>query len=416
MMASSRKCATTAANPGLPRVAILFQRFGPYHIARLNAATRHMTVIGIELSGTDRTYPWAGTAGTEAFSRHVVSPDIDAEGVLGMVRKVWTALANARPQTVAIAGWSHPAAMAALLWCASTGTPAIVMSDSAETDEIRHRWREAVKRRIVALYGAALVGGAPHRRYLTTLSMPERHILDGLDVVDNTHFSVGAGLARQKDASLRALHGLPDRYFMTSCRMIAKKNLFTVLDAYRDYRSQVGAAAWDLVMLGEGRLASELRNYAVQLGLTGHVHMPGFRQYDELPVFYGLAAAFILASTTEQWGLVVNEAMAAGVPVLVSSRCGCREDILQPGISGYLFDPDDPRQLSLSMQAVGADSGKAARMALAGQNVIAEWSPDRFARNLRRAVDHGMASRRRPHPAGLLLAGALLFKRERSDD
>ena len=69
--------------------------------------------------------------------------------------------------------------------------------------------------------------------------------------------------------------------------------------------------------------------------------MPGFKQYDELPIYYGLAGAFIHASTTEQWGLVVNEAMAAGLPVIVSERCGCAPDLVENGRNGFTFDPYD---------------------------------------------------------------------------
>ncbi len=80
---------------------------------------------------------------------------------------------------------------------------------------------------------------------------------------------------------------------------------------------------WDLVLLGDGPLKPTLLKLISSLGLESCVHLPGFKQYDELPVYLGLAETFIHASTTEQWGLVVNEAMASGLPVLVSNRCGC---------------------------------------------------------------------------------------------
>jgi 1,2-diacylglycerol 3-alpha-glucosyltransferase len=59
----------------------------------------------------------------------------------------------------------------------------------------------------------------------------------------------------------------------------------------------------------------------------------------------GLASAFIQASTTEQWGLVVNEAMASGLPVLVSERCGCAPDLVKNGVNGYTFDPYDIKEI-----------------------------------------------------------------------
>ena len=76
------------------------------------------------------------------------------------------------------------------------------------------------------------------------------------------------------------------------------------------------------------------------------VLLPGFKQYPELPLYYGLAGAFVLPSLTEPWGLVVNEAMAAGLPVVVSDRCGCASDLVRPGENGFAFDPCDIEQLA----------------------------------------------------------------------
>ena len=88
--------------------------------------------------------------------------------------------------------------------------------------------------------------------------------------------------------------------------------------------------------------------------LAGDVILAGFKQYDELPAYYGLASAFVHASTTEQWGLVVNEAMASGLPVLVSDRCGCAPDLVEDGVNGFTFDPYDVEALAGLMQRVAA--------------------------------------------------------------
>lgn len=398
-----------------PRVAILLHRFGPYHISRLNAAMQYMSVIGIEFSGTDRTYQWSDVEGGAAFSRRVVSPDIEQERIPALIRKVFASLDQAAPDAIAIAGWSHPAALASLLWCARKRTPAIVMSDSAEIDEVRGPFREAIKRRIVSLYSAGLVAGGPHKRYLMKLGMEGARIREGFDVVDNEHFATGARITRADAQSIRDRLGLPRRFFLSSCRMVAKKNLFALLEAYRHYRAGAGVSAWELVLLGDGPQAPQVRAAIAIHGLQSCVHLPGFRQYDELPMFYGLADAFILPSTTEQWGLVVNEAMAASLPVLVSSRCGCCEDLVQPGINGFAFDPSDPMKLAKLMLTVASDACDREAMGRAGEARIADWSPDRFGRELRQAVDRARASRRQPDPVGRWLAAALLCRRERTD-
>ncbi len=72
--------------------------------------------------------------------------------------------------------------------------------------------------------------------------------------------------------------------------------------------------------------------------------LPGFKPYDELPVYYALANAFVHASTSEQWGLVVNEAIATGLPVIVSNRCGCAPELVNG--NGFTFDPTNEDELT----------------------------------------------------------------------
>src|SRR5207247_9937771 len=80
------------------------------------------------------------------------------------------------------------------------------------------------------------------------------------------------------------------------------------------------------------------------LNLNEHVHLPGFKPYDELPAYYALANAFVHASTTEQWGLVVNEAIASGLPVIVSNRCGCAPELVNG--NGFNFDATNENELT----------------------------------------------------------------------
>jgi len=111
--------------------------------------------------------------------------------------------------------------------------------------------------------------------------------------------------------------------------------------------------------------------------------LPGFKQYTDLPVYYGLAEAFVHASTTEQWGLVINEAMASGLPVLVSNRCGCTSDLVLEGLNGFIFDPFAVDQIAASMGRMALmDDEVRAKMGTESQKLIAQWGPDRFAEGL----------------------------------
>jgi glycosyltransferase involved in cell wall biosynthesis len=380
------------------RVAILFYRFGPYHHARLNAAGRLMSVWGIEACAQEEIYAWAKVEGAKDFAR-VTLTDHDRGGRAWrkeLQRKMWQALDEIKPQVVVIPGWVFADALSGLWWCAKTRTPAVIMSESTAWDEPRRFWKEWIKGRLVKMCAGGLAGGTAHADYLTRLGLPSERIRLGYDIVDNDFFAAKAAASRADDAQLRKQLGLPAKFFLASARFIEKKNLFRLVEAYARYREQAGdSEMWDLVLLGDGPLREKLKSLVATLHLLDHVLLPGFKQYEELPVYFGLAGAFIHPSTTEQWGLVVNEAMASGLPVLVSNRCGCAQDLVQPGVNGFIFDPHQPAELAGLMQKIAAARFPLDTFGAASRRIIAGWGPERFGTGLKAAVLEAVKTRPR---------------------
>ena len=365
-----------------------------------------MSVAAVEVAAQDAIYAWEPDGEKSPFEKETLFPHTSAISSRDLlVQSVWDAADRIRPMAVAVPGWSAPHALAALSWCVRRRVPAIMMSDSTIDDAPRHWWREKTKGRLVRLCGAALVGGEKHRSYMKRLGMMEERIFTGYDAVDNEHFARGAKAARKDETVQRAQHSLPKRYFLASCRFVEKKNLFRLLEAFARYRQRAGAGAWDLVLLGDGELRAAVEQRIRKLGVSNPVKLPGFKQYDDLPVYYGLAGAFIHASTVEQWGLVVNEAMAVGLPVVVSKRCGCVPDLVVSGRNGFCFDPYDVEGLARLMGLVASDKCDRRAMGLASREIIARWSPQNFAKNLAKAVNAACTA---PQPkAGLLARGIL---------
>lgn len=367
-----------------------------YHDARLRAAARlsglHLDMI--ELTDTFGFRELQPGSPSESFTRHTLFSGVPWQTVdrRVMVKRLHERLAALRPRVVCINGWSSGGCIASLIWCLRAGVPVILMSESAEHDERRRWWKEMIKRRTVGLCSAALVGGITHRDYLVKLGFPGERVFDGYDVVDNAHFESGAAAARLAAPQRRAELGLPPRYFLACSRFEAKKNLGRLLDAYAAYLKAAGTLGWALVVVGDGPLRGDLEAQCKRLGLNGHVMFPGFKGYEELPAYYGLAEAFVHASTTEQWGLVVNEAMAAGLPVVVSRRCGCAAELVIEGVNGFTVDPFDVAALADAMARVAADSCHRAAMGRFSREIVGRWSPDRFARNLAAAADAALRS------------------------
>jgi glycosyltransferase involved in cell wall biosynthesis len=370
-----------------PAVAVVFHHIGPYHHARLNAAADRLSMTGIEWSA--KGYDAWGAADipvryhklslfTEATNRY--------PGTAELRQAFRWALEQAKPDVVTVNGWNNFGSLAAANCCVKRRIPMVVMSESARQDEARTWWKEMIKRRIVDSYSAALVGGQRHVEYLVELGMPRDRIFTGYDVIDNSHFARRALEIRNSKSEIRTKYGLPENYFLASARFIEKKNLTRLIRAYTEYREKwKGDTPWDLVLLGDGPLRETLNTQLSTLNLHSHVHLPGFKQYEELPVYYALANAFVHPSTTEQWGLVVNEAIASGLPVIVSKRCGCVPELVQG--NGFTFNPMDEHELaSLLFKMATLSDDERKRLRDASYKIAANFVPERFGEGLEHAA------------------------------
>jgi 1,2-diacylglycerol 3-alpha-glucosyltransferase len=381
------------------RVAVIFHRFGPYHCARLEAAAGLCEIVGIEIAAETQEYAWSPAEPATNYSRMTLFPKGDTRTMPAkrVADRLEGALRRCAPSAVAIPGWSNNAAVAALRWCAGTGTPAILMSESSWLDHNRVRVREWIKRRIVALYSTALVGGRSHIDYLVQLGMPRDRVFTGYDVVDSEYFRRATDEIRGQQSEFRQRYKLPGNYFLASARFIQKKNLVGLIRAYARYREMTPHGPqttdnrpWDLVLLGDGPLRETLNSQLSTLNLHAYVHLPGFKQYDELPVYYALANAFVHASTTEQWGLVVNEAIASGLPIIVSSRCGCVPELVKD--NGFAFDPDNEQQLaSLLCQMASLSGNEREQLGRASRSIAAMFEPKQFGEGLKQAAELAIA-------------------------
>lgn len=383
------------------RVAVVFDNFGPYHLARLRAAAAEVELLAIEVHGRSQDYAWDPSAASEPFQRITLRPESvrPETGASEIPKLLAHHLCTFQPCAVLIPGWSSRVAFAAMVWCVRNRVPAVLMSESTAHDEVRSGWREMVKRSYVTLASAALAGGNLHAEYLAQLGMPRDRVFLGYDAVDNRYFSGG----RLPDvATVSDLTAVVAPYFLASARFIKKKNLPLLVRAYARYRklislpkdraSSLGThrseVPWGLVLLGDGEKRRELESLLSTLSLDEKVQMPGFVQYSELPRYYASANAFVHASTTEQWGLVVNEAMASGLPVLVSDRCGCAPDLVRDGVNGWTFDPENEEQLAQLMLRVSSlDLNRLSSMGESSERLIADWGTGRFAEGLHRAVE-----------------------------
>ncbi|MEZ4695504.1 MAG: hypothetical protein R2832_03750 [Rhodothermales bacterium] len=242
---------------GVRTVCVQWACFGPYHLARLEAAGQLFSSYGIELVGLEtyanqEEYDWTRADGSQSFRRETLFDDelaVSSGSPRAVESRVFHSLAKLRPDAVAITSYSTPDARSALRWCLRNNVPAILMTESHRADADRVGWRESIKRLIVAQFGSALVGGTPQREYLAELGFDQARTVRGFDVVDNEFF---ARAAAEYEARGGARSG-----FVCVSRFIARKNLFRLVEAYSVYRGLVDSP-WSLTIVGGGALRPDV--------------------------------------------------------------------------------------------------------------------------------------------------------------
>ncbi len=284
------------------------------------------------------------------------------------------ALHNFSPDAVICGGYSDPACWSARRWAKHNDVPLLAWVESnADDHRSHHALKESLKKRFLKSCGAVIVPGESSKNYVRSFGVSEKMIFVAPDAVDNELFSNGANLARQQSSRLRTELRLPERYFLYVGRLVLEKGLFDLLEAYRllddDIRRSVG-----LVLVGDGPCRQQLEKLANEIS-PGSVLFPGFLQRDQLPVYYALADAFVFPTHSDPWGLAVNEAMACGLPVIAGSAAGCVADLVKDEWNGYVVNPSDHRQLTISMKQLASDGELRTLMGERSLARISQFSP-----------------------------------------
>lgn len=376
------------------RILALIVNLVPYHVARWSAVAAAGHRVTLLQRRVGDPFAVLGTAADQApFQVHTLSDPADGSEPWEIQLIRW--IDRIEPHVLVISGYAFAESLAALLAAARRRIPVVLCSESNRHDAPRQPWSEALKRRIVQRTQAGLVGGEQQAAYLQDLGLPAQAIFRGYNAVDNRHFSRGRHWRRAADQARRQF-GLPCRYLLAVSRFTRKKNLSGLIEGFALWRRQAPSDHQNLqlLILGDGPLRSALEQQVAALGLQATVHLPGACSYANLPLHYALAEAFIHASTVEQWGLVVNEAMAASLPVLVSHTCGCVAELVQPGVTGLRFDPHSTSAIAGAIHWLMAQSAHSRqRLAVASRRRVAAYGPEAFAAGLETAARHAMQQR-----------------------
>jgi len=297
-------------------------------------------------------------------------------------RGLVSALQLASPDTIVCGGYNYLSSWQALRWAKRNRIPFVLWSESTSSD---HRYRrtlvELLKRKFLENCDGFVVPGKSARQYLEQLEVPPAKIFTAPNAVDIALFAAAQSRAQPPLAHLRSQLALPDKYFLFVGRLVRAKGVLDLLEAYALLAPEL-RERFSVVFAGNGPMRSELEARALEI-YPGTVQFAGFVHQEELPIYYSLAECFVFPTHTDPWGLVVNEAMASGLPVICTRVAGCAADLVRD--NGRLISVGNLCELASAMEEIVCDPDLRGRMASESRELIREFSPENCAAGLAQA-------------------------------
>jgi glycosyltransferase involved in cell wall biosynthesis len=357
----------------LPQVALLWSQFAAYHVDRGEAVARRLAgraeVLAVEVATTSATYAWAPSGDVAGARKVTLFPGESFHDIAWPRRfaRQFRVLRHCR--MVGLGVGYNEIDIILLAWALRLcGVQVVLLSESKFDDLPRNILRELGKALLLLPYHAAVVGAARHMAYFRFLGFRRRPVLPGYD---------GVGLARvlAQGGGVPAPGGPPhrERPFIFVGRFVEKKNLLELLEGYAAYAQPAGAGAHRLVLVGAGPLESAMRTRIAKLGIADNVDLPGFLGAEDVSRLLAGGLALVLLSMVEQWGLVVNEALAFHLPVIVSGAVGAGDALVRNLVNGYVIENGSIAGIAQAMTAM-ADEAHWRRL-VAGSSDLA-WLGD----------------------------------------
>jgi glycosyltransferase involved in cell wall biosynthesis len=305
-----------------------------------------------------------------------------------IVPEIWTEIRSGKYEAVIIHGHKYAVYWLALLAAKLSGVK-VMMRCETHLGLQRSRWKLFLRRPLIGLLcglcDRLLAIGTANRNFYLDLGVPEEKICLVPYTVDNQRFTRASSLSDGE--RLRKLNELgvpPDRpVLLYASKFQRRKHPDDVLRAAAELLHR--GAQFTLLMVGDGEMRDELERLVRELGLD-NVVFAGFVNQSSLPTIYGVSDVFVLPSENEPWGLIVNEVMCAGLPVVVSDEVGCVPDLIAHGDNGFLFKAGDVRGLVEALHPLLADPQLRCRMGRRSRKRIESWSYQRCLEGLRQSL------------------------------
>jgi glycosyltransferase involved in cell wall biosynthesis len=372
------------------RLVILSEIIAPYRIPVFNALALHKRIDlhVIFLAETDPTLRlWDVHKDDIAFSYEILPSWRRRFGKHNILlnRGLNSALRKSAPDSILCGGYNYLASWQSLAWARHHHVPFSLWVESTTRDlRSGSRLVNFLKAKFMQRCAAFVVPGKASFEYVLNYGAPEESIFIAPNAVDTKFFTERSEAMRRDDITHRRILRLPSRFFLFVGRLVKDKGVFDLMRAYGtlspELRSEIG-----LVIVGDGAARPQLERQAGMIS-PGAVYFPGFAQREELASYYALAEAFVFPTHSDPWGLVVNEAMACGLPIIASNVAGCVADLVEDRWNGRVVKPGDVEALAFAMEELVVNPVMRRQMGQHSEERILHYSPEACASGIANAV------------------------------
>jgi len=305
---------------------------------------------------------------------------------------VFNRLRKGRFDAVWVFGYSSLTCLNAILAARLLRLPVMIRTDSSLFDRVRSkkvlRAKSIFFRMLRPTLSCALSVGRGNTEYWKHYMGSEFRVFSMPYAVNNSFFQRRAREASSRREDLRRELGIqPGRpVILFASKLISRKRCIDLIESFIRLApaSGVDPAAY-LLIVGDGEERAQLEARVRESNLS-NIRFLGFRNQTELPQFYDLCDVFVLPSIDEPWGLVVNEVMNAGRPVIVTDQVGCYPDLVHDGVNGFVYPAFNVDALTQCLRRLIEDPALRATMGENSLRIIRQYSFDADVEGLRRAL------------------------------
>lgn len=285
-----------------------------------------------------------------------------------------------QPTVLNVTGYFDWAQILLMIYARTKGVKIVLSSESSSADNNRSALKEKLKSWIVNQADAFFCFGKTSADYLISLGVkPVQIAVNNAAVIDEDIIKANFDLAKQEDKIIPELTNNKHNFVFVG-RLAPEKNLEMLIRAFVALQENIPAANhWGLIFVGDGPSRLNLEKLAKESLYSGQIIFAGGFPWHKVPAWLAKSDVLVLPSLSEPWGLVVNEAMVCGMPVIVSKNCGCAVDLLENGKNGFTFDPKEQQELENSLRFFIHNPGKIISMGLESKRLIQRFSSKKVA-------------------------------------